>query len=77
MCSSHLAVFLATGLVSQCSETRTARKKARRVWAKADLIASQGSLQAQPGYLNCTVYTLTVTATSAQVNLHAITAMAS
>ncbi len=47
---TYLADFLATGLVSQCKETRMARKKARSVCANADLIASQGSLQEQQAF---------------------------
>ncbi len=44
-CKRYLETFLATGLVSQWRDTRMAKKKARKVCAKADLIASQGSLQ--------------------------------
>ena len=48
---TYLADLLTTGLVSQCKETKTARKKARSVCANADLIASQGSLQEQQVFL--------------------------
>ena len=47
---TYLADFLATGVVSQCKETRMARKKARSVCANADLIASHGSLQEQQAF---------------------------